>query len=158
QNSFDVQLGHLRFPGKSHHTKHILGYLQLTSDLPQEHCPIALLTVMMTARGRQTMPTEVLNRGMFSDFRTARRVHQSILAGPGKRVLIWVGELIPAWVNSDHLTVLGFAAQIGTGVCYALSRFNRFWLMAAILCLALNWFGDSLDGTLARVRENQRPR
>ena len=104
------------------------------------------------------MPTEVLNRGMFSDFRTARRVHQSILAGPEKRVLIWVGERIPAWVNSDHLTVLGFAAQIGTGVCYALSRFNRFWLMAAILCLALNWFGDSLDGTLARVRENQRPR
>jgi phosphatidylglycerophosphate synthase len=95
---------------------------------------------------------------MFSGFRTAQRVHKSILSEREKRVLIWMAERAPTWVNSDHLTMLGFAAQIGTGVCYGLSRFNRFWLAAAIVCLAVNWFGDSLDGTLARVRNNQRPR
>src|SRR6185437_16240658 len=47
---------------------------------------------------------------------------------------------------------------VATGACYAMSRFNRLWLVAAIACLALNWFGDSLDGTLARVRQKQRPR
>jgi archaetidylinositol phosphate synthase len=61
-------------------------------------------------------------------------------------------------VNSDHLTVIGFAAQIATGVCYALAASDRRMLLAAIVCLAVNWFGDSLDGTLARVRQRQRPR
>ena len=65
---------------------------------------------------------------------------------------------MPAWVNSDHLTVIGFAAQIATGICYALAAWDRRLLLAAIVCLAVNWFGDSLDGTLARVRRQQRPR
>jgi phosphatidylglycerophosphate synthase len=64
----------------------------------------------------------------------------------------------PVWVKSDHLTILGFAAQIATGVCYALAAVDRRWLLVAIVCLAVNWFGDSLDGTLARVRQQQRPR
>jgi phosphatidylglycerophosphate synthase len=86
------------------------------------------------------------------------RLHKSVLAAQEKRVLIWLAERTPKWVNSDHLTILGFAAQIGTAVCYGMSRFNRVWLFGAIGCLALNWFGDSLDGTLARVRQKQRPR
>jgi phosphatidylglycerophosphate synthase len=65
---------------------------------------------------------------------------------------------LPASINSDHLTLLGFAAQLMTGVSYALSRFSRFWLIASIGFLALNWLGDSMDGTLARVRQKQRPR
>jgi phosphatidylglycerophosphate synthase len=65
---------------------------------------------------------------------------------------------LPASINSDHLTSLGFAAQLMTGVSYALSRFSRFWLIASIGFLALNWLGDSMDGTLARVRQKQRPR
>ena len=65
---------------------------------------------------------------------------------------------MPSWINSDHLTLLGFAAQIATGVCYALAGWDRRMLLVAIVCLALNWFGDSLDGTLARVRQQQRPR
>ena len=65
---------------------------------------------------------------------------------------------MPAWINSDHLTILGFAAQVTTGVCYALAVHDHRMLLAAILCLAVNWFGDSLDGTLARVRQQQRPR
>ncbi len=91
-------------------------------------------------------------------FRQAIRVHGSFLASVEKRVLIWMAERMPAWVNSDHLTVLGFAAQIATGVCYALAAHDRRMLLAAIVCLAVNWLGDSLDGTLARVRQQQRPR
>ena len=90
-------------------------------------------------------------------FRQAIRVHGSFLASVEKRVLIWMAERMPAWVNSDHLTVLGFAAQIATGVCYALAAHDRRMLLAAIVCLAVNWLGDSLDGTLARVRQQQRP-
>ena len=91
-------------------------------------------------------------------FRQATRVHGSFLATAEKRALIWMAERLPAWVNSDHLTLIGFAAQIATGVCYALAAWDRRMLLAAIVCLAVNWFGDSLDGTVARVRQQQRPR
>jgi len=91
-------------------------------------------------------------------FRQATRVHGSFLAAAEKRVLVWMAERMPAWVNSDRLTLLGFAAQIATGVCYALAVHDRRMLLAAVVCLAVNWFGDSLDGTLARVRQRQRPR
>jgi len=104
------------------------------------------------------MSTAVANSHAGSPFRTAKRIHTSILAEAEKQALLWLAERTPAWINSDHLTILGFAAQIGTGVCYALARFHRGWLFAVIVCLALNWFGDSLDGTLARVRQKQRPR
>ena len=93
-----------------------------------------------------------------ANFRQATRVHGSFLAAAEKRALVWMAERMPAWVNSDHLTVLGFAAQIATGVCYALAVHDRRMLLAAVVCLAVNWFGDSLDGTLARVRQRQRPR
>jgi len=93
-----------------------------------------------------------------ANFLQATRVHGSFLAAAEKRALIWIAECMPRWVNSDHLTVLGFAAQIATGVCYALAVRDRRMLLAAIVCLAVNWFGDSLDGTLARVRQRQRPR
>lgn len=90
-------------------------------------------------------------------FQSAERI-QSPLSSTEKRLLIWMAQRLPAAINSDHLTVLGFAAQIMTGVSYALARFNKVWLVAAIGFLALNWLGDSLDGTLARVRNRQRPR
>jgi archaetidylinositol phosphate synthase len=93
-----------------------------------------------------------------ASFRQATRIHGSFLAGAEKRVLVWMAERLPAWVNSDHLTILGFTAQIATGVCYALAVRDRRMLLAAVVCLAVNWFGDSLDGTLARVRQQQRPR
>lgn len=93
-----------------------------------------------------------------ASFRQATRVHRSFLAAAEKRTLVWIAERMPARVNSDHLTILGFVAQIATGVCYALAVGDRRMLLAAIVCLAVNWFGDSLDGTLARVRQKQRPR
>src|SRR6266496_2181419 len=112
----------------------------------------------MRIRRRHAMSATTLNSSTLLQFRSAKRIQESALARGEKRALIWISERTPAWINSDHLTILGFAAQIATGACYALSRFDRLWLLASIACLALNWFGDSLDGTLARVRQKQRPR
>jgi phosphatidylglycerophosphate synthase len=64
----------------------------------------------------------------------------------------------PRWLTSDQLTLLGLTAQIAAGLAYAFSRYNRNALLLVILCLILNWFGDSMDGTLARSRCQQRPR
>ena len=91
-------------------------------------------------------------------FTTARRVNQSLTASIEKRALHWMAERAPKWLSSDQLTLMGFSAQVGAGICYALSRYNRLALLLVIVCLALNWLGDSLDGTLARVRRQQRPR
>jgi archaetidylinositol phosphate synthase len=93
-----------------------------------------------------------------TEFRQASRVHGSWLASVERRALVWMAERMPEFVSPDQLTVIGFAAQIATGVCYALAGRDRRMLLAAIVCLAVNWLGDSLDGTLARVRQQQRPR
>ena len=86
------------------------------------------------------------------------RVQASLLAGIEKRCLIWMAQRIPARINSDHLTALGAVAMLLAGVCYAIGGNSPGALGAAILLLAVNWFGDSLDGTLARVRRHERPR
>jgi phosphatidylglycerophosphate synthase len=91
-------------------------------------------------------------------FAPARRVNQALTASAEKRVLEWLAIRAPGWLTSDQLTLLGLAAQIGAGLCYAWSRSHRSALLLVIVCLALNWLGDSLDGTLARVRRRQRPR
>lgn len=91
-------------------------------------------------------------------FENASRIHNGLTSNPEKRLLIWLAQHTPHRISSDQLTVLGFLAQVLAGVSYALARWNRYWLMAAIFFLALNWLGDSLDGTLARVRQQQRPR
>jgi archaetidylinositol phosphate synthase len=89
---------------------------------------------------------------------SARRVNQALTAAMEKRVLQWMARRAPSWLTSDQLTLLGLTAQIGAGACYALSRYNHFALLGAIACIALNWLGDSLDGTLARVHHQERPR
>jgi len=91
-------------------------------------------------------------------FTSAARVQNSLAATTEKRTLIWLANRTPSWINSDHLTILGFVSQCAAGVCYALARLNPDALLVGIVCLALNWLGDSLDGTLARVRNRQRPR
>lgn len=91
-------------------------------------------------------------------FREAKRTQQSFLAALEKKTLLWLAERTPSWINSDHLTLLGLAAMAGAGAGYWWSRSNPAGLFVAIICLALNWLGDSLDGTLARFRNCQRPR
>ena len=86
------------------------------------------------------------------------RIQESWVAWAEKRALLWLAARTPDRIGPDHLTALGFASQIGAGICYALSSRNRYALLGVIACLALNWLGDSLDGTLARVRQQQRPR
>ncbi len=115
------------------------------------------MAISLSDFAEQTNP-QILAEARRPDFQQATRVHGSLLAAVEKRALVWMAERMPGWANSDQLTLLGFAAQIATGVCYALAGWNRYMVLAAIVCLALNWFGDSLDGTLARVRQRQRPR
>jgi phosphatidylglycerophosphate synthase len=91
-------------------------------------------------------------------FVAARRVNRSVTASAEKRVLCWMAERLPRCVSSDGLTMLGLGAQMGAGLAYAGARWWRGALWLAIACLVLNWLGDSLDGTLARVRGQQRPR
>ena len=91
-------------------------------------------------------------------FRDATRVLTSVLAPLEKRCLIWMAQRMPRAINSDHLTVLALLSMLGAGLSYWLSSTHTIGLHLVNLCLALNWFGDSLDGTLARVRQHQRPR
>ena len=88
------------------------------------------------------------------EFKTVR-VHKAITADAEKRLLIWMAERLPAAVNSDHLTSAGAIALLGVGASYWVGG-GALWLVSPLLIV--NWFGDSLDGTLARVRNRQRPR
>jgi phosphatidylglycerophosphate synthase len=104
------------------------------------------------------MNTNAIATRQSHNFIAATRTNQSLTAAIERRLLQWMAERAPLWLTSDQLTALGLAAQVGAGICYVLARFNRLALLGAILCIALNWLGDSLDGTLARVRGKQRPR
>jgi len=91
-------------------------------------------------------------------FRPATRVLESILAPAERRALRWFAAHMPARVNSDHLTLIGFVSMIGAGFAYWAAKFDSRALVLVCIFIALNWFGDSLDGTLARFRDQQRPR
>jgi len=93
-----------------------------------------------------------------TNFAPACRINRSLTADIEKRALHWMAVRAPRCLSSDHLTALGLSAQIAAGLFYALSRYNRLALLLVILCLVLNWLGDSMDGTLARVRGQERPR
>ncbi len=93
-----------------------------------------------------------------SGFVKALRVHKALTADVEKQVLIWMATRTPWFVNSDHLTALGFIAQAFAGAAYALSARDWRALWWVNFFVVLNWLGDSLDGTLARVRDQQRPR
>lgn len=92
------------------------------------------------------------------EFHNAARCQESILAPLEKRCLIWLARRMPAQVGPDHLTLLGFAAMALAGICYWLAGWWPPALLTVNVWLAVNWFGDSLDGTLARERGKQRPR
>ena len=89
---------------------------------------------------------------------TATREKTFLLARPEARVLEWIAVRLPRGVMPDHLTALGVVAAVGIAVAYALSNRDPVWLWAASGLLVVHWLGDSLDGTLARVRRTERPR
>jgi len=87
-----------------------------------------------------------------------KRDHRSVLAAAEKQLLIFIAQRIPPAIHSDHLTSLALAAMALAGGAFAAARWDRRALWLVVVALALNWFGDSLDGTLARVRRAERPR
>jgi len=93
-----------------------------------------------------------------SSFRDATRVLSSLLSPLEKRVLLYLAARIPPWINSDHLTGLALAAMLGAGVAFWAAGSQPQYVTLVVVCLAINWFGDSLDGTLARFRKHERPR
>lgn len=92
------------------------------------------------------------------EFKNAVRKQTSLLAPLERTCLNWLAQHLPSWVKPDHLTTLGFIAMFLAGVCYVIAKWWPQALLLVNLCLAINWFGDSLDGTLARARNKQRPR
>ena len=93
-----------------------------------------------------------------STFKSAARHQESLLAPFEKKALIALARRMPDRLNSDHLTLLGFLGMALAGGCYYYAKWNSLALVGAAVALGINWFGDSLDGTLARVRDRQRPR
>jgi phosphatidylglycerophosphate synthase len=91
-------------------------------------------------------------------FQDAQRAQASFLTPLEKKCLAWLAHRMPAFVNSDHLTVLGFLAMTLAGGSFWLARWNHVGFLLAIFWLAVNWFGDSLDGTVARTRNHLRPK
>jgi phosphatidylglycerophosphate synthase len=92
------------------------------------------------------------------EYRDPVRVLTSVLAPFERRCLVWMAGRLPRSVNSDHLTALALAAMVSAGGSYWLARVTPVGLLLVVVSLAVNWFGDSLDGTVARVRRQQRPR
>jgi phosphatidylglycerophosphate synthase len=86
------------------------------------------------------------------------REHGSVLAAVEKRVLVWIARRLPVWVTSDQLTALGAIAMVGVGAAFAMASVASWSPALVPVFLVVNWFGDSLDGTLARVRNRQRPK
>lgn len=93
-----------------------------------------------------------------STFQTAVRLQGSILSPAEKRLLVGIARRLPPWVTSDQLSALALLAMLGAGASYWLASSRPVGLVLVVCFLALNWFGDSLDGTLARVRTIERPR
>jgi archaetidylinositol phosphate synthase len=112
----------------------------------------------MTEFCEQVNPRVLLEMRRARPFPEMRRVQESWFAVAEKRALLHLAARTPRWIGPDHLTGLGLAAQIGAGAFYALAFWNKYALLGAIACLTLNWLGDSLDGTLARFRQQSRPR
>jgi phosphatidylglycerophosphate synthase len=88
----------------------------------------------------------------------AVRLQASLLSAGEKRLLVWMARRLPSWVTSDQLSGLALLSMLGAGASYWIASVHPAALVLVVGFLALNWFGDSLDGTLARVRGTERPR
>src|SRR5262249_59486842 len=86
------------------------------------------------------------------------RENRSVLAPFEKQALIWIARRLPSSINSDHLSAFGLVAMAAAGWSFAAYRVSGWAALAVVASLVANWFGDSLDGTVARVRRQERPR
>ena len=86
------------------------------------------------------------------------RIHCAWSAARERNVLVWLAARLPAWITPDHLTLLGVCGALLCGLSFWASALSPQFLWLACLGLAINWFGDSLDGSLARYRKIERPR
>ena len=93
---------------------------------------------------------------MSEETKQAQRIQTSILNPYEKKILVYLAQRMPAWVTSDHLTFVGFLGALIMATGYSLSNLDLHWLWLSCFGLLVNWFGDSLDGSLARVRNTQR--
>jgi phosphatidylglycerophosphate synthase len=93
-----------------------------------------------------------------TDVKPVRRIQENILARGERRLLTWLCARLPAWVKPDYLTGLGTAGALVVFAGYAASLRDPVWLWVAIAGYVIHWFGDSLDGSLARFRKIERPR
>lgn len=89
--------------------------------------------------------------------RPAKRIQTSILNGVERKALVWMAERMPGWVTSDMLSCVGVVGAVIIAVGYILSDVNINYLWLSSFGLVVHWFGDSMDGSLARVRHTQRP-
>jgi phosphatidylglycerophosphate synthase len=128
----------------------------------RSHCSAtmgqALSRVFSPDRRAEVQPRAERGSVPAAGWKNATRIQQSISSAVESRVLAWLAARTPVFVNSDHLTALGLLGQFAAGAGYALARWTRWGLVLATVALAVNWLGDSLDGTLARFRQRQRPR
>jgi phosphatidylglycerophosphate synthase len=92
------------------------------------------------------------------DFAVPNRVAANLLARPERRLLNHLCRIMPAWVTPDRLTVLGTIGAMITALGYVASNSHPGFFFLASFGLVVNWFGDSLDGSLARYRKIERPR
>jgi phosphatidylglycerophosphate synthase len=86
------------------------------------------------------------------------RQNTGLLAAVETRTLRWMARRLPSRVHSDHLSALGLGAMAAAGLSFAAFPFSSWAVVGVIVALVANWFGDSLDGTVARVRHQQRPK
>jgi archaetidylinositol phosphate synthase len=119
----------------------------MQNERPEQGALLPAKDAVCVSGGKKALP-----------FADALRLQESFTAAAERRTLAWLVARLPGWVHSDHLTLLGFVSMFLAGASYAFAPVHRAGLIFATAFLALNWFGDSLDGTLARLRNRQRPR
>src|SRR5438045_2233776 len=107
--------------------------------------------------GHEPVPRAFSHSGVMT-IATHDRENRSVTANVERRLLVWLADRLPRQVSADHLTFLALVAMVTAGVGFATVRFTPWSAALVVAALAVNWFGDSLDGTVARVRDQQRPR
>lgn len=94
---------------------------------------------------------------MASTANPVRRIQENLVAAQERRLLNWLCARLPMWATPDRLTVIGFVGALGVAGGYALSSVHPGWLWVVVASFFINWFGDSLDGSVARFRKIERP-